>query len=99
MRRWRHIHNDIEIPRPKNCDIEIQGLKHQGIEKRRQLSHDIVIPRHFFRGQKGTTSGFQNPKTTTSRFQKASTLSFCGILTLSDTKPLTDPLALDFHSV
>ena len=59
-RPWRHIYHDIEIsrpkigdieiPRPKNHDIEIRGLKYLDIEKRRQLSHDIVIPRHFFRG-------------------------------------------------
>ena len=41
---------DIEIPRPKNHDIEIRGLKYLDIEKRRQLSHDTVIPRQFFRG-------------------------------------------------
>ena len=35
----------IEIPRPKKHDIE----------KRRQISHDIVIPRRFLRGQKATT--------------------------------------------
>ena len=42
--------HDIEIPIPKNHDIE----------KRRQISHDIVIPRHFFRGQKATTWRFQD---------------------------------------
>ena len=72
----------IKIPRPKNHDIEIRGLKHR--EKRRQISHNIVIPRRFFRGQKATTSRFQDQKTTTSRFQdqKATTLSSCGILTM-----------------
>ena len=71
---WRHIYHDIEIPRPKNRDIE----------KRRQLTHDIVIPRHFFRGQKATTSRFQGRKTTASRFQdqKAKTSGFRGTLTL-----------------
>ena len=59
----RHIYHDIEIARPKNHDIEIRGLKHHGIEKRRQLSHIIVIPRHFFKGQKATTLGFQDWKT------------------------------------
>ena len=59
-RPWRHTYRDIgipgtkshgiEIPGPKNRDIEIRGLNHGDIEKRRQLSHDIVIPRHFFRG-------------------------------------------------
>ena len=34
----------------------------------------IVIPRHLFRGQKATISGFQDWKTTA--------MSFCGILTL-----------------
>ena len=69
MRPWKYIHNieiprpknhDIEIQRPKNRDIEIRGLKHHNIEERRQLNHDIVIPRHFFRGQNPTTSGFQD---------------------------------------
>ena len=69
-RQWRHIYHDIgipkpknhdiKIPRPKNHDIEIRGLKHQDIEKWRQISHDIVVPRHFFRGQKATSSRFQN---------------------------------------
>ena len=59
-RPWRQIYHDIEISRPKNHDIEIpkpktrdieiQGLKHHDNEKQRQLSNDIVIPRHFFRG-------------------------------------------------
>ena len=41
-------------------------------------------PRHFFRGQKVTTSIFQDWKTITSRFQdqKATTSNFFGILTL-----------------
>ena len=73
-RPWRHIYHDIRIPRPKNHDIEIQGLKHHDIEKWRQISHSIVIPRHFFRGKKGMTLWFQD--------QKPTTLSFCGILTL-----------------
>ena len=73
-RPWRHIYHDIEIPRPKS----------HGIEKRRQLTHDIVIPRHFFKGQKATTSRFWGWKTTTLRFQdqKATTWSSCRILTL-----------------
>ena len=70
MRPWRHIYYDIEIPRPKNhdikiprpknLDIEIRGLKHHDIEKWRQISHDIVISRRFFRGQKATASRFQD---------------------------------------
>ena len=56
----RPKNHDIEIPRPKKHDIEIQGLKHHDIEKWRQISHDIVIPRRFFRGQKATTSRFQD---------------------------------------
>ena len=50
----------------------------------RHIYHDIEIPRHFFRGQKATTSRFQDWKTTTSKFQdqKATTSSSCGILTL-----------------
>ena len=71
MRPWRHIYNDIEIPRPKNHnieiprpknhDIEIPRPKSHDIEKQRQISHhDIVIPRRFFRGQKAATSRFQD---------------------------------------
>ena len=71
MRPWRHIYNDIEIPRPKNHnieiprpknhDIEIPRPKNHDIEKQRQISHhDIVIPRRFFRGQKAATSRFQD---------------------------------------
>ena len=64
-----HIHDigiprpkchDIEIPRPRNRDFEIRGLKHHDNKKQRQLSHDIVIPRHLFRGRKATTSRFQD---------------------------------------
>ena len=50
-RPWRHIYNHIEIPRPKHRDIEIRGLKHHSIGKRRQLNHDIVISWYFFRVQ------------------------------------------------
>ena len=52
---------EAHIPRhrrPKSHDIEIQSPKNPDIEKRRQLTHNIVIPRHFFRGQKATTSRF-----------------------------------------
>ena len=66
--------HDVEILRPKNRNIEIWGLKHGGIKKRRQLSHGIVIPRHFFSRQKARSSRFQAQKTTT--------WSFYGILTL-----------------
>ena len=69
-RPWRHIyhdiwiprpkHHNIKIPRPRNHNIEIRGLKHHGIKKCRQISHDIVTPRRFFRGQKATTSRFQD---------------------------------------
>ena len=53
--------HEIEVPRPKNCDIEIRGrLKHHNIEKQSQLSHDIMIASHFFRGQKATTLRFQD---------------------------------------
>ena len=91
-RPWGHIYLDIgtprkkshdnEVPRPKNCNIEIRGrLKHHNIKKQSQLNHDMVIASHFSRGQKATTLRFQDWKTTTSRFQdqKATTLSFCGI--------------------
>ena len=57
-RPWRHIYHDIEIPRSKNHDIEIPRPKTYDIEKRRQISHVIVIPRRFFRGQKAATSRF-----------------------------------------
>ena len=52
--------DDIETPRPKNRDIDIWGLKHHDIKKRRQISHDIMIPRRLFRVQKSTTSRFQD---------------------------------------
>ena len=51
-----HIYHDIEIPRPKTHDIEIPRPKNGDIKKQRQLTHDIVIPRHFCRGQKAMTS-------------------------------------------
>ena len=44
--------HDIKIPRPKNRDIEFRGLKHHDIEKQRRLSHDHVIPKHFFQRTK-----------------------------------------------
>ena len=44
--------HDIKIPKPKNHDIEIRGLKHLNIEKWRQISHNIVIPRLFLQGKK-----------------------------------------------
>ena len=59
-RSWRHIYHDIEIPRPKNHDIVIPRPKNHDIEKRRQISQNIAIPRRFFRGQKATTSRFQD---------------------------------------
>ena len=55
----RPKNHEIQIPRPKNRDIGIFGLKHHDIEKWRQTSHNIVVPRRFFRGQKATTSRFQ----------------------------------------
>ena len=39
--------HDVEIVRPKNRNIEIWGLKHGDIKKRRQLSHDIVFQDTF----------------------------------------------------
>ena len=69
-RSWRHIYQDIgirrtknhdtKIPIPKNRDIEIRGLQHHDIEKRREIIHNIVIRSRFFRGQKATTSRFQD---------------------------------------
>ena len=64
-RQWRHIYHDIEIPRPKNHDIE----------KRRQISHDIMIPRRFFRGQKAAISRFQDHDIEISR-PKSSVIEF-----------------------
>ena len=51
----------IEILRPKNRNIEIRvGTKYpRHRETEKTLSHAIVIPRHFFSGQKATTSRFQ----------------------------------------
>ena len=58
-------HRDSKTKKPrhrgsktKRHDIETRVLKHH--EKWRQISHDIVIPRRFFRGQKATTSRFQD---------------------------------------
>ena len=58
----------IEILRPKNRNIEIRvGTKyprHRETEKTKWFHRDsIVIPRHFFSGQKATTSRFQGWKT------------------------------------
>ena len=71
-RPWRHKYHDIEIPRPKSHDIEVPrpknhnveilGLKYYGIEKRSQLSHDIVIPRHFFQKIKSHDIGIPRLK-------------------------------------
>ena len=69
------IDHDIEIPRPKSHDIEITRPKNRDIGKQRQITHDIVIPRHFFRGQKATTSSFRG-------ILKATTPTSCGTLTL-----------------
>ena len=69
-RSWRHIYHDIGIQRPKNHDtkipipknrnIEIREQQHHDNEKRREIIHNIVIPSRFFRGQKATTSRFQD---------------------------------------
>ena len=60
-------HRDSKTKKPRHRDSKTKkprhrgwGLKHHDIEKRRQLSHDIAIPRHFFRGRKATTSRFQD---------------------------------------
>ena len=57
----RHRGSKTKKPRhrgskTKKHDTETRVLKHH--EKWRQISHDIVIPRRFFRGQKATTSRF-----------------------------------------
>ena len=66
----RHQYSETEAPRLR--------------EKGTIVNHDIVIPRHLFRGQKARISRFQDRKTTTSRSldQKAMVSSFYGILTL-----------------
>ena len=76
--RFRENENEaVEAHVPRHRDSKTRKPRHREREK---LTHDIVIPRHFFRGQKATTSKFQGWKTTTS--------SFRGILTLMppDTK-------------
>ena len=73
----------MEIPGAKNHDIKIRRLKHHGIEK--QITKSLHCDsKAFFRGQKSHNIEIPRLKTTTSRFQdqKATTLSFCGFLTL-----------------
>ena len=83
IRILRPKSNDIEIPGPKNCDINSRRLNTM-TSRNRQLNHYIVIPRHFFRGQKAATLRFQDWINTTLRFQdqKATASSLCRILTL-----------------
>ena len=50
-------HRDSKTKKLRHRD---SGTKHHYIEKRRQISHDIVIPTRFFRGRKDTTSRFQD---------------------------------------
>ena len=50
------LHLDSKTKKPRHRDF---GTKTPDMEKWRQISHDIVIPRCFFRGQKATTSRFQ----------------------------------------
>ena len=71
----------VEAPIPRHRDSKTKKPRHREMET---IIGDIVIPRHFFRGQKTTTSRFQGWKTTTSRFQdqKATTSNSCVILTL-----------------
>ena len=62
-RPWRHIYHDVGIPRSRNHDIEFPrskkrdtrfgDVKLHDIEKRIQISDDIVIPRRFFQRSKG----------------------------------------------
>ena len=97
-RTWRHIlyhgigiprpkNHDIEIPRPKNRNIKISGQKHHDIEKRRQISYNIVILSNFLEDKQ---SGHRDSKTKkpqhrdskTKAKTKATTSSSCGILTL-----------------
>ena len=44
-RPWRHIYQDIEIPRPKNHDIKIPIPKNHDIEIPRPKTQDIEISR------------------------------------------------------
>ena len=72
-REWRHIYDRIEIQSPNNHDVKIPETKHRDIENtwlkhhyiktRTPLSHDIVISKYFFGGQKVMTSGFLDWKT------------------------------------
>ena len=80
MRPWRHIYNDIEIPRPKNHNIEIPRPKNHDIEIPRPKNHDIEIPRpknHDIEKQRQISHHdiviprrfFRGQKAATSRFQ------------------------------
>ena len=100
----RPKNHDIEIPRPKSHDIEIPRLKSHDIEMprpkshdtdKRRKSHDIVIPRRFFRGQKTTTSRFQDQKAATS----SAATSRHGILTLMPPDTLYFKMLLARQSV
>ena len=69
----------LQWKRKRGCgdlyhDIEIPRPKNHDIEILRPKNCNIEIPRQFFRGQKAAISRFQD--------QKATTSSFCGILTL-----------------
>ena len=47
---------DLKTRKPHHRDSKTKQMQHQlkhySIKKQRKLIHDIVIPRHFFRGQK-----------------------------------------------
>ena len=95
-RLWRYIYHDMEIPRPKEHDIEIprpksrdnieiRGLKHHVIEKRRKLSHGMVIPKLFF-FQRAKSHDIEIPRLKNHDVEisrlKTTASSFCAILTL-----------------
>ena len=63
-------HWDSNTKKPRHRDSKTKKLRlrfgdyeireHHDIEKCRQISQEIMIPRHFFRGQKAITLRFQD---------------------------------------
>ena len=53
-RPWRHIYQDIEIPRPKTQDIEISRPKNYDIEIPRPKNHDIEKQRQIYEAAGGS---------------------------------------------
>ena len=67
----RPKNHDIEIPKPKNHNTEIRGLKHQDMEKRRQIRATIS----WFQGvfSKDKKPRHQNSKTKKPRHRDSKT--------------------------